>query len=58
MIKYVMDACDECDVKKKVLIAGKNKNDLEELFKDSELVIKEQKIGPEFPYGTGYAVSL
>ncbi len=58
MIKYVMDACDECDVKKKVLIAGKNKNDLEELFKDQELVIKEQKIGPEFPYGTGYAVSL
>lgn len=58
MIKYVMDACDECDVKKKVLIAGKNKNDLEELFKDSDLVIKEQKIGPEFPYGTGYAVSL
>lgn len=58
MIKYVMDACDKCDVKKKVLIAGKNKNDLEELFKDSDLVIKEQKIGPEFPYGTGYAVSL
>lgn len=58
MIKYVMDACDECDVKKKVLIAGKNKNDLEELFKDQDLVIKEQKIGPEFPYGTGYAVSL
>lgn len=58
MIKYVMDACDECDVKKKVLIAGKNKNDLEELFKDQNLVIKEQKIGPEFPYGTGYAVSL
>lgn len=58
MIKYVMDACDECDVKKKVLIAGKNKNDLEELFKDQDLAIKEQKIGPEFPYGTGYAVSL
>lgn len=58
MIKYVMDACDECDVKKKILIAGKNKNDLEELFKDQDLVIKEQKIGPEFPYGTGYAVSL
>lgn len=58
MIKYVMDACDECDVKKKILIAGKNKNELEELFKDTDLVIKEQKIGPEFPYGTGYAVSL
>lgn len=58
MIKYVMDACDECDVKKKILIAGKNKNDLEELFKEADLVIKEQKIGPEFPYGTGYAVSL
>lgn len=58
MIKYVMDACDECDVKKKILIAGKNKNELEELFKEADLVIKEQKIGPEFPYGTGYAVSL
>lgn len=58
MIKYVMDACDECDVKKKILIAGKNKNELEELFKATDLVIKEQKIGPEFPYGTGYAVSL
>lgn len=58
MIKYVMDACDECDVKKKILIAGKNRNELEELFKEADLVIKEQKIGPEFPYGTGYAVSL
>lgn len=53
-----MDACDECDVKKKILIAGKNRNELEELFKEADLVIKEQKIGPEFPYGTGYAVSL
>ena len=58
MIKYVMDACDECNVDKKVIIAGKNKKDITELFKGTDLIIKEQKIGPEFPYGTGYAVSL
>ncbi|MDO5017986.1 MAG: bifunctional UDP-N-acetylglucosamine diphosphorylase/glucosamine-1-phosphate N-acetyltransferase GlmU [Lagierella massiliensis] len=58
MIKYVMDACDECNMEKKIIIAGKNKEELKELFKESNLIVKEQKIGPEFPYGTGYAVSL
>ncbi|WP_100065559.1 bifunctional UDP-N-acetylglucosamine diphosphorylase/glucosamine-1-phosphate N-acetyltransferase GlmU [Miniphocaeibacter massiliensis] len=58
MINYVLEASDSVNVKKKIVIAGKNKNDLESLFKDEDILIKEQKIGKEYPYGTGYAVSL
>ncbi|MDL2311101.1 bifunctional UDP-N-acetylglucosamine diphosphorylase/glucosamine-1-phosphate N-acetyltransferase GlmU [Peptostreptococcaceae bacterium OttesenSCG-928-C18] len=58
MINYVLEASDSVNVEKKIIIAGKNKSDLENLLKDKDIIIKEQKIGKEFPYGTGYAVSL
>lgn len=58
MINYVIDASDNVNVEKKIIIGGKNKNDLEELLANKNIIIKEQKIGKEYPYGTGYAVSL
>ncbi|HHX66997.1 MAG: bifunctional UDP-N-acetylglucosamine diphosphorylase/glucosamine-1-phosphate N-acetyltransferase GlmU [Miniphocaeibacter sp.] len=58
MIEYVLDASDSVNVGKKIIIAGKNKNDLKNILSDKDIVIKEQKIGKEYPYGTGYAVSL
>ncbi|QQK08601.1 bifunctional UDP-N-acetylglucosamine diphosphorylase/glucosamine-1-phosphate N-acetyltransferase GlmU [Miniphocaeibacter halophilus] len=58
MIEYVLNASDSVNVGKKIIIAGKNKNDLENILSDTDVIIKEQKIGKEYPYGTGYAVSL
>lgn len=55
IIKYVTDA-SSFENSETILIAGKNKPKLENLFPDFKIV--EQKIGPGIPYGTGYAVSL
>lgn len=57
MINYVLDASDDVNVEKKIIIAGRNKKELENLLNNNE-IIKEQKIGEKYPYGTGYAVSL
>lgn len=57
MINYVLDASDILNVEKKIVIAGRNKKDLVN-FLDDKIIIKEQRIGKEYPYGTGYAVSL
>ncbi len=55
IIKYVKKASD-FDNSETIIIGGKNKSNLEDLFPDSKVV--EQKIGEGIPYGTGYAASL
>lgn len=55
IIRYVVDA-SRFDDSQTIIIAGKNKPYLEELFPDDKII--EQKIGEEYPYGTGYAASL
>ena len=55
IIKYVKDASDFQN-SETIIIGGKNKSKLEDLFPDVKIV--EQKIGPGIPYGTGYAASL
>lgn len=55
MIRYVVDS-SKLDESQTIIIAGKNKNALEEIFTDE--IIVEQKIGEAYPYGTGYAASL
>ena len=55
IIRYVVDAAKFND-SQTIIIGGKNKESLEEIF--SEEIIIEQKIGENFPYGTGYAASL
>lgn len=55
IIKYVKKASD-FDNSETIIIGGKNKSKLEDLFPDSKVV--EQKIGDGIPYGTGYAASL
>lgn len=57
LIDYVYDASNEAGSDKTIIIVGKNKNEVENKFKDS-VIYKEQKIGEEYPYGTGYAVQL
>lgn len=55
MISYVIDAAS-LENSKTIVIAGKNKSHIENNYAD--IIVKEQKIGKDFPYGTGYAVSL
>lgn len=55
IIRYVFDASN-FESSETIIIAGRNKEKLEEIFPDINIV--EQKIGPEYPYGTGYAASL
>ena len=55
IIRYVVDA-SRFDDSQTIVIAGKNKSDLENLLDDVSIV--EQKIGKNYPYGTGYAASL
>ena len=55
IVRYVYDASKIKD-SKTIIISGKNTKQIQEMF-DNDIVI-EQKIGEEYPYGTGYAVSL
>ena len=55
IISYVYDA-SIFENSQTLIIAGKNRPHIEEMFKDA--IIIEQKIGEEYPYGTGYAASL
>lgn len=55
ILSYVIDA-SQIKNSETIVIAGKNKEYIEENYED--ISIKEQKIGKDYPYGTGYAVSL
>lgn len=57
MISYILKASEKAGVEKNIIIVGKNKTYIEELFSNRALY-KEQKIGDDIPYGTGYAVGL
>lgn len=57
LIDYVYDASCDAGSDKTIIIVGKNKIEVEEKFRD-KVLYKEQKIGKEYPYGTGYAVQL
>lgn len=55
ILSYVIEA-SKLDKSQTIVIGGANKSYIEESYKD--LIVREQKIGDEYPYGTGYAVSL
>ncbi|MDD7306300.1 MAG: bifunctional UDP-N-acetylglucosamine diphosphorylase/glucosamine-1-phosphate N-acetyltransferase GlmU [Peptoniphilaceae bacterium] len=55
ILSYIVDASNLED-SQTIVIGGKNKAYIEENYKN--VIVKEQKIGPNYPYGTGYAVSL
>ena len=57
MIEYILKASEDAGVEKNIIIVGTNKDYIEDLFAD-RAIYKEQKIGEEYPYGTGYAVGL
>src|SRR6056297_3146748 len=56
IIQYVLDACDRGNINKKVLILGHGKEMILENLKKEKFDWKEQPVGEDKPYGTGYAV--
>ncbi|WP_425539537.1 bifunctional UDP-N-acetylglucosamine diphosphorylase/glucosamine-1-phosphate N-acetyltransferase GlmU [Microaceticoccus formicicus] len=58
MIDYVVSSSEEAGVEKNIVIVGKNIEQVKNIFQNRNIIYKTQNIGPEFPYGTGYAVSL
>jgi bifunctional UDP-N-acetylglucosamine pyrophosphorylase/glucosamine-1-phosphate N-acetyltransferase len=56
IIQYVLDACSEANINEKVMILGHGKEKIIETLKDKDFNWKEQPIGEDKPYGTGYAV--
>lgn len=56
IIQYVLDACSEGKIDEKVLILGHGKDKILKTLKDKDFKWKEQPIGEDKPYGTGYAV--
>ncbi len=56
IIQYVLDACEDGRIDKKVLILGHGKDEILKALKNKDFNWKEQPIGEDKPYGTGYAV--
>lgn len=56
VLEYVLDASVNAGIEKNIIVAGENKFQIEEKFSNRDLIIREQKIGDNIPYGTGYAV--
>ena len=57
MLFYVLNACQESNIEKKLVVIGNKKEQIKEAFEESEfLKFISQPIGEDAPYGTGFAV--
>ncbi len=56
ILEYVVQASVDARVEKNIVIIGHGGDQVREYFQDSSLIFREQPIGPDAPYGTGYAV--
>ena len=56
ILQYVIDASKGANVEKNIVIVGHGGDIVKEYFKEEPIVFKTQPIGPNVPYGTGYAV--
>lgn len=57
MLSYIVDASKEADIEEVYVIVGNNEEEVKKEFGDSVKYVK-QIIGPDHPYGTGYAIKL
>lgn len=53
---HVIDSCRDAGIDKIVLVCGYKKEKVIEYYKDENVLFAIQEIGPNAPYGTGFAV--
>lgn len=56
LLHHVISSCKNADIEKNIVIVGHEKEKIIEEFAHDELIFREQAIGDDAPYGTGYAV--
>lgn len=56
MLEYVVKTSKEAGIEKNYVIIGHGGEKVRDAFIDSDIVFKNQPIGDEYPYGTGFAV--
>lgn len=56
ILEYVLRASERANIEKSIVIVGHGGDAIKEHFNNRELVFKEQPVGEDAPYGTGYAV--
>lgn len=56
LLDYVIEASKSAGVKENYVIVGHGGDKVREYFKDTDVIFRNQPIGEEYPYGTGYAV--
>lgn len=56
LLEYVLTASKEAEVEKNIVIIGHGGEKVKKYFKDESIIFKNQPIGEDAPYGTGYAV--
>lgn len=56
IVKYVIDTTKDANIDKNVVVVGKNKEQLLKCLNNKDILIAEQPVGENVPYGTGYAV--
>ena len=56
LLDYVIEASKSAGVKENYVIVGHGGDKVREYFKDTDVIFRNQPVGEEYPYGTGYAV--
>ena len=56
LLSYVIKASEAAGINKNVIIISNGSKDLVESVKDETVIFKEQPVGENVPYGTGFAV--
>lgn len=56
MLEYVINSSKNSDVEKVCVIIGHKAEKVKEYFAGKDIMFREQPMGEEYPYGTGFAV--
>lgn len=56
LLEYIIDASQGAGIEKNVVIVGHGKDQVREYFQDRPIIFKDQPLGKDVPYGTGFAV--
>ena len=56
ILEYVVDASRGAGIDKHIVIVGHGGETIKDFFKDETIIFKDQPLGKDAPYGTGFAV--